>query len=49
MRGPSKELVAAVATVKEIARDLEEKGYRIEVPILKQYHRNIIGKGGNCC
>ena len=31
----------------KIGRDLEEKGYRIEVPILKQYHRNIIGKAGS--
>ena len=46
LRGPSKELAAAVVQVKKIAKDLEEKGYRIEVPILKQYHRNIIGKAG---
>ena len=46
LRGPSKELAAAVIQVKKIAKDLEEKGYRIEVPILKQYHRNIIGKAG---
>ena len=29
-----------------MARDIEEKGYRIDVPILKEYHRNIIGKKG---
>ena len=46
LRGPSKELAAAIVQVKKIAKDLEEKGYRIEVPILKQYHRNIIGKAG---
>ena len=46
LRGPSKELAAAVNKVTKIARELEEKGYRIEVPILKQYHRNIIGKAG---
>ena len=46
LTGPSKELAAAIVQVKKIAKDLEENGYRIEVPILKQYHRNIIGKAG---
>ena len=46
LRGPSNELKAAVVHVKKIAKDLEEKGYRIEVPILKAYHKNIIGKAG---
>jgi len=48
LTGPSKELAAAIVQVKKIAKDLEEKGYRIEVPakIIKRYHRNIIGKAG---
>ena len=47
LRGPTKELASAVTKVTQIARDLEERGYRLEVPILKQYHRNIIGKAGS--
>jgi len=46
LRGPSKELKNAKIELAGKARDIEEKGYRIDVPILKAYHRNIIGKNG---
>merc|ERR1712048_763706 len=46
IRGPTKELAKAKVELETMARDIEEKGYRIDVPILKQYHRNIIGKAG---
>lgn len=46
LRGPSKELVHAKAELIKIAQDIEERGYRIDVPILKEFHRNIIGKKG---
>lgn len=46
IRGPSKEMVDAKKELQKMATKLEEEGYRIDVPILKQYHRNIIGKAG---
>jgi len=46
IRGPSKELKRAKVELAKMAKDIEERGYRIDVPILKEYHRNIIGKSG---
>ena len=46
IRGPSKELKKAKVELQKKAKDIEERGYRVDVPILKEYHRNIIGKSG---
>lgn len=47
IRGPSKELAAAKEVLSKMAKDIEERGFRLEVPILKRFHRNIIGKNGS--
>ncbi|CAG5097692.1 Oidioi.mRNA.OKI2018_I69.XSR.g15189.t1.cds [Oikopleura dioica] len=47
IRGPSKELAKAKEVLSKMARDIEERGFRLEVPILKRFHRNIIGKNGS--
>lgn len=47
IRGPTKELAMAKDVLNKMARDMEARGFRIEVPILKRFHRNIIGKNGS--
>lgn len=46
VRGPKNDVEKCYKYLKQMADDMLEKSYRIEVPIFKQYHRNIIGKGG---
>ncbi|XP_076803941.1 vigilin-like isoform X2 [Clavelina lepadiformis] len=47
LRGPKNEVDKCYKYLKHMNDDLIEKNYRIEVPIFKQYHKNVIGKGGS--
>merc|ERR1712136_506755 len=48
LRGPKNEVEKCYKYLKQIADELVEKNFRLEVPIFKQYHKNVIGKkGGN--
>jgi len=46
LRGPKNDIEKCYRYLKQLGDDMVEKSYRIEVPIFKQYHKNIIGKGG---
>uniref|UniRef100_H2ZHB1 K Homology domain-containing protein n=1 Tax=Ciona savignyi TaxID=51511 RepID=H2ZHB1_CIOSA len=45
LRGP-KNVEKCYKYLKQLNDDMVEKNYCIDVPIFKQYHKNIIGKGG---
>lgn len=47
VRGPKEVVHKCCKYLKNIVRELAENRYTIEVPIYKQYHKNVIGKGGS--
>nr|CAB3252263.1 vigilin [Phallusia mammillata] len=47
LRGPKNNVEKCYKYLKQMNDDMVEKNYRIEVPIFKQYHKNVIGKGGS--
>lgn len=47
LRGPKLDVEKCCRYFKQMNDEMVEKNYRIEVPIFKQYHKNIIGKGGS--
>jgi len=47
LRGPKNEVEKCYKYLKQISDELVEKNFRLEVPIFKQYHKNIIGKKGS--
>ncbi|XP_060007596.1 vigilin isoform X2 [Lagenorhynchus albirostris] len=46
LRGPKNEVEKCTKYMQKVAADLVENSYSISVPIFKQFHKNIIGKGG---
>eukprot|EP00123_Amoebidium_parasiticum_P012021 comp21066_c0_seq1/m.28357 comp21066_c0_seq1/g.28357 ORF comp21066_c0_seq1/g.28357 comp21066_c0_seq1/m.28357 type:complete len:1230 (-) comp21066_c0_seq1:211-3900(-) len=44
--GPSKEVEGCVADLNKISNDLVENNYTLNVIVFRQYHRQVIGKGG---
>nr|XP_026691860.1 vigilin isoform X2 [Ciona intestinalis] len=46
LRGPKNDVEKCYKYLKQLNDDMVEKNYCIDVPIFKQYHKNIIGKGG---
>uniref|UniRef100_A0A4X2LU28 Vigilin n=1 Tax=Vombatus ursinus TaxID=29139 RepID=A0A4X2LU28_VOMUR len=46
LRGPKNEVEKCTKYMQKMAADLVENSYSISVPIFKQFHKNIIGKGG---
>ena len=46
IRGPKEEVDKCYAYLKKYAAELVAANYQIELPIIKKFHRNIIGKGG---
>nr|XP_014346494.1 PREDICTED: vigilin isoform X1 [Latimeria chalumnae]XP_014346495.1 PREDICTED: vigilin isoform X1 [Latimeria chalumnae] len=46
LRGPKNEVEKCAKFMQKMVADLVEKSYSISVPIFKQFHKNIIGKGG---
>jgi len=48
LRGPKNEVEKCYKYLKQISDELVATNFRLEVPIFKQYHKNVIGKkGGN--
>jgi len=46
LKGPKDDVEKCFKRLKKTTDGLVEKSFRLQVPILKQYHKNIIGKGG---
>jgi len=46
LRGPKDDVDKCARQLNKISRDLLESNYQIKLPIFKQFHKNIIGKGG---
>lgn len=46
LRGPKNEVEKCAKFLQKIIADLVENSFSLSVPIFKQFHKNIIGKGG---
>lgn len=46
IRGPKEDVDKCFKYLQKLVRELSESSYQIEVPIFKQFHKFIIGKGG---
>lgn len=46
IRGPKQDVDMCYKYLQQVSNELMEKSHRIEVPIYKQFHKYIIGKGG---
>lgn len=46
IRGPKEEVDKCYAFLKKYAAELEAANYQVDLPIIKKFHRMIIGKGG---
>uniref|UniRef100_A0A668S783 K Homology domain-containing protein n=1 Tax=Oreochromis aureus TaxID=47969 RepID=A0A668S783_OREAU len=46
LRGPKHEVEKCAKFLQKIIADLIENSFSLSVPIFKQFHKNIIGKGG---
>ncbi|XP_039602941.1 vigilin [Polypterus senegalus] len=46
LRGPKNEVEKCAKYLQKVIAELIENSYSISVPIFKQFHKNIIGKGG---
>ncbi|XP_053160325.1 vigilin isoform X1 [Hemicordylus capensis] len=46
LRGPKNEVEKCTKYMQKVVADLVENSFSISVPIFKQFHKNIIGKGG---
>jgi len=46
LKGPKDDVEKCFRYLKKMTDSMVEKSFRLQVPILKQYHKNIIGKGG---
>lgn len=46
IRGPKEEVDKCYAYLKKYTAELTAASYQVELPIIKKFHRNIIGKGG---
>uniref|UniRef100_A0A3Q4FXF5 Vigilin n=1 Tax=Neolamprologus brichardi TaxID=32507 RepID=A0A3Q4FXF5_NEOBR len=47
LRGPRTEVEKCSKFMNKIVAEMVENSYSVSVPIFKQFHRNIIGKGGS--
>jgi len=46
LRGPKKDVDDCSKYFNKIVREMQESSYQVKVPIFKQFHKFIIGKGG---
>uniref|UniRef100_A0A8C5BTA0 Vigilin n=1 Tax=Gadus morhua TaxID=8049 RepID=A0A8C5BTA0_GADMO len=46
LRGPHTEVEKCFKFMQKVVAEMVENGYTLLVPIFKQFHKNIIGKGG---
>lgn len=46
IRGPKEDVDKCAKHLQKVVKELNESSYQVEVPIFKQFHKFIIGKGG---
>lgn len=46
VRGPKEDVDKCVRHLEKLVKELNEASYQLQVPIYKQFHKFIIGKGG---
>lgn len=46
LRGVKDEVDKCAKHLNKIAKELQESNYQVKIPIFKQFHKNVIGKGG---
>lgn len=46
LRGPKDDVDKVARTMNKMYKELQESNYQVKVPIFKQFHKFIIGKGG---
>jgi len=46
IRGPKEDVDSAFKYMTKLVKEMQESAFVMEVPIFKQFHKNIIGKGG---
>merc|ERR1719228_154266 len=46
LRGPKKDVDDCKKHISRIVTDMQESSFQVKVPILKQFHKYIIGEGG---
>merc|ERR1712180_76563 len=46
LRGPKKDVDDCSKYFNKVTREMAESGYQVKVPIFKQFHKFVIGKGG---
>lgn len=46
IRGPKDDVDKCHKHLMKLVKDLNENSYLLEVPIFKQFHKFVIGKGG---
>lgn len=46
IRGPKQDVEKCYRYMQQLVIQMEEENFQIQVPIFKQFHKNIIGKGG---
>lgn len=47
IRGPKQDVDAAFKHLQKLYKELVESSYSVKVPIFKEFHKNVIGKGGS--
>lgn len=46
IRGPKEDVDRCHKHLMKLVKEINESSYSVEVPIYKQYHKLVIGKGG---
>jgi len=46
IRGPKQDVESAYKHLQKLHKELLESSYSVKVPIYKEFHKNVIGKGG---
>lgn len=47
LRGPKDDVERCAKALNKVIRDLRESNYQVKVPIFKQFHKYVVGKGGS--
>lgn len=46
LRGLNDDVIKAFKSLAKLAKELDEANYVLEIPVFKQFHKLVVGKGG---
>jgi len=46
IRGLNDDVIKAFKSLAKLAKELDEANYVLEIPVFKQFHKLVVGKGG---